>query len=114
MSRKLIEAYKIIFGDEPPADMEIWRIAEKVMEKDNFSFRKLGEELAGEAIYEVVLDIPYPDKETTERIVGRAEGLASELWDDLPDEVHMADLERKRREMKKYNGGTMSEISSRK
>jgi hypothetical protein len=87
------KAYAIIFGKSPEG-LRGWQIAEEVIR--SFDVNKLGEELAKEVIYEVVLYVDYPDRETTTRVVGRAEGLAGELWDDLPGEVHMADLERKR------------------
>ncbi len=93
MDQTLSRAYKIIFEAEPESGAKDWQIAEKLLGR--FDIRKLGEKLAKECIHKIVNYISYPDRETTTRIVGRAEGLASELWDDLPDEVHMADLERK-------------------
>ena len=92
MDQTLDRAYKIIFEAEPEAGVKDWQIAEKLLGRFNVS--KLGEKLAKECIHEIVNYISYPDKETTTRIVGRAEGLASELWDELPDEPHMAELER--------------------
>lgn len=92
MDETLNRAHKIIFGAEPEAGMEDWQIAEKLL--DDFNVPKLGEELARECIHRVVNYIKYPDKETTTRIVGRAEGFAKELWDELPDEPHMAEIER--------------------
>ncbi|MEK7151291.1 MAG: hypothetical protein AAB784_01060 [Patescibacteria group bacterium] len=93
MNVTLKKAYENIF-QKMPAFLDDWQIVEKVLE--NFDFNKLGEKLAKEFICGVVLDVHYPNHEITKRIVGRAEGLAGEIWDDLPDEVHMADLERKR------------------
>ena len=93
MDQALSRAYKIIFETEPEAGAEDWQIAEKLL--DRFDIRKLGEELAKECVHRIVNHIEYPDLEITRRIVGRAEGLASELWDDLPDEPHMAEIERK-------------------
>lgn len=92
MDQTLSRAYKIIFETEPEPGMENWQIAEKLL--DRFSVPKLGEELAKECIFRIVNHVRYPDRETTVRIVGRAEGFASELWDELPDEPHMAEIER--------------------
>ena len=92
MDQALSRAYKMIFEVEPKLGMENWQIAKKLLE--HFSVPKLGEELAGECIHKIVNHISYSDKETTTRIVGRAEGLAKELWDELPDEPHMAEIER--------------------
>lgn len=94
MNQTLNKAYKIVFGEEISSDMSDWQIAEKIM--NNFDVPKLGEDFAKEVIYVVVLDTHFPNQEKTTEVVGRAEGFAGELWDDLPDEVHMADLERKR------------------
>jgi hypothetical protein len=92
MDPTLARAYKIIFGDEPEAGMKNWQIAEELLK--HFSVPKLGEELAGECIHKIVNYISYPDRETMTRIVSHAEGLAKELWDELPDEPHMAEIER--------------------
>jgi hypothetical protein len=92
MDPTLKRAYKIIFEAEPEPGMKDWQIAEKLL--DRFNVRKLGEELAKECVHRIVNYIKYPDRETTTRIVGRAEGFASELWEGLPDEPHMAELER--------------------
>lgn len=73
-------------------DYEDWQIAELLIE--NFDVRKLGEDLAQQVIFQVVNHIFYPDQEDTTRIVGRAEALASELFNNIFDEPHMADLER--------------------
>ncbi len=92
MDQTLSRAYKIIFEVEPGLGMEDWQIAEKLLE--HFDVPKLGEELAKECIHKIVNHIKYPDRGMTTRIVGRAEGFASELWDELPDEPHMAEIER--------------------
>lgn len=92
MDATLNLAYKIVFGIEPELGMKDWQIAEKLL--DRFDVPKLGEELAKECIHRIVNHIPYPNNETTHRIVGRAEGFASELWDELSNEPHMAELER--------------------
>lgn len=94
MNITLNRAYQVIFDEKPSSDLLDWQVAEKII--DNFNVPKLGEDLAKEVVYTVVLDTRFPNQEKTTEVVGRAEGFASELWDDLPDEVHMADLERKR------------------
>ncbi len=93
MDQTLSRAYKIIFETEPESGIKDWQIAEKLLE--HFNIPKLGEELAKECIHRIVNHIKYPDMETTKRVVGRAEGFASELWDELPSEPHMAEIERK-------------------
>ena len=92
MDEMLGRAHKIVFGIEPETDAKDWQIAEKLL--DHFDIPILGEELAKKCIHRIVNYICYPDREITVRIVGRAEGLASELWDNLPDEPHMAEIER--------------------
>lgn len=92
MDQALNRAYKIVFGAKPEPGMKNWQVAEKLL--DRFDVPKLGEDLAKSCIHRIVNHIEYPDVETTRRIVGRAEGLASELWDELPDEPHMAEIER--------------------
>ena len=87
----LREAYEIIFAAAPDASAETWQIAEAIL--DNFDVPKLGEDLARRCIFRIVNHVHYPDRLTTTRLVGRAESFATELWDDLPDEPHMADLE---------------------
>jgi hypothetical protein len=89
MVATLTEAYRKTFGWEP-GDMADWQIAERLM--DNFNVPLLGEGLAKQCIFRIVNHIHYPDRETTTRIVLRAEGFASELWDELPDEPHMAEI----------------------
>ena len=93
MANHLNEAYEILFNHSPNSALSDWQIAEAVL--DNFNVPKLGEKLAKECIYQVVNHIAYPDQESTRRIVSRAEGFATELWDDLPDEPHMAEIEYK-------------------
>lgn len=79
----------------PSTDLPIadWLMAEAILER--FSVRVLGECLAKECIFRIVNHLEYPSQDVCTRIVLRAEGFASELWDDLPDEPHMAELERK-------------------
>lgn len=89
METILREAYKIIFNKDPKG-LEDWQVADELLE--GFDVPKLGEELAKECIHKIVNYIDYPDRETQIKIVGRAEGLAKELWDELPDEPHMNEI----------------------
>lgn len=102
MNQIIIRAYNKIFNQGPPADTQDWQAAEKIL--NNFSVPKLNEELAEQFLVEVILRIEYPDQETTSRLVGRAEGLIGELREDLPDEPHMAEIERSEylKEQKKH------------
>jgi len=72
-------------------DYQDWQIAELLIE--NFNVRKLGEDLAKQLIFQAINHIFYPDQDTTTRVVGRAEALASELFNNISNEPHMADLE---------------------
>lgn len=91
MDQSLGQAYEVIFGFSPSEKIEDWQIAELLI--NNFNVRLLGEDLAKEVIFQVVNHTFYPDQETTTRIVGRAESLASELFNNISDEPHMAELE---------------------
>jgi hypothetical protein len=93
MPYHLREAYEMLFSHAPDPIMIEWQIAEAIL--DNFNVPKIGENSAKKCIYEIVNHIVYPDDETMWRIVNRAEGFATELWDDLPDEPHMAEIEYK-------------------
>lgn len=93
MDSILMQAYKITFDGDPPEGLVDWQLADALM--SHFNVPKLGEDLAKQVIFRTVNHISYPDKPTTERIVLKAEGFASELWDDLSDEPHMADIARK-------------------
>lgn len=89
----IIQGYKIIY-DQEPVNLEEWQIVEKIL--DNFNVSKLSEGLAKEIILQIVNHTHFPNSETTQRIVGRAESFASELFPELSNknEIHMADLER--------------------
>lgn len=89
MGDTLCRAYGITFGKDPTG-LEDWQIAEALM--DHFNVPLLEEELAKKCIFKIVNHIGYPDRETTTRIVLRAEGFATELWPELPDEPHMAEI----------------------
>lgn len=93
MDTILVQAYKIIMGSNPAPGMADWEIARAILE--GFDVSKTGETLAKECIFRIVNHIVYPSKDLTTQIVGRAELFASELWSDLGDEPHMADIERK-------------------
>ena len=85
------EAYKKIF-DKDPEGMEEWKIAEEIINK--FDVPKMGKDMAKQVIFQIVNHIDYPNRETTVEIVGRAEGLASELFEELlGDEPNMSELE---------------------
>src|SRR5262249_3096575 len=107
MDETLKRAYKLVSDSNPSPEMLDWEIAAFVLER--FNVPRLGEDLAKECIFRIVNHISYPDQETTNRIVARAEGFAGELWDDLGDEPHMADLERK--EYQKYYGSQSDSTS---
>ena len=66
--------------------MEEVDIARAVL--DGFDVGKLGEESAKEALFEIVNWTNFPNNETTQELVGRAEGLISELL-GIEDEPHM-------------------------
>lgn len=85
----LDEASMKIFGKV--FDFEDWQIAELIIH--NFSVPSLGEELAKQVIFKVVNHTIYPNQEITTSVVGHAESLATELFDGLSDEPHMAQLE---------------------
>jgi hypothetical protein len=86
----VFDAYKIIHMQEPSSELADWQVAEAVL--NDFRVRELGDDLAKSVIYEIVNYVHFPNQETTTRIVGHAENLATELWDELPDEPHMADI----------------------
>ena len=88
----LVKAYEIIFGKPP--EMPDWWTAEKLME--HFDVPKLGERLAAQCLFEIVDGIHYPDRESTTRIVGRAEGFLSEIFPELNQEPHMSEIGRMR------------------
>lgn len=91
MTAAIVEAYHLILGSEPNPGLAQWQIAEAVL--NQFDVPRLGDKLAKRCIFEIVNHINYPNQEITTRLVSRAEGLATELWDDLPDEPHMAEIE---------------------
>jgi hypothetical protein len=87
----LRQAYKTLFRIDLMPEIEDWQIAEAIL--GNFNIRELGEHLAKSCIFRIVNHIAFPNQEITIRLVGKAEGLATELWDGLSDEPHMAELE---------------------
>lgn len=101
----LNKAYKIIFKYSPD-DLKEWEIARDLM--NNFNIQLLGEDLAKKVIFKVVNHIIYPNNEIAKEVVGRAEGFAGELFEELRDvdDIHMddiADLERKYIEKERAN-----------
>jgi hypothetical protein len=112
MDRLLAHAYKLIHGYPPSPTMEDWQVADSILSR--FDVPELGEALARGCIYKIVNHVLYPDKGTCTSIVLRAEGFASELFDGLGDEPHMADLSRAEYhdgEYKKLQESMESEIS---
>jgi len=87
MNAVLARAYEVIFDLKPVPRMSDWMMALMILNK--FDVPKLGEELAKQCIFQIVNHIEYPNNGITQTVVGQAEGLATELWDGLPDEPHM-------------------------
>jgi hypothetical protein len=107
MPDALAEAYKLLQNEVPKTDSARWQIAEAVLSK--FSVPTLGEDLARECLIQIICYVEFPNDELAQRLVGRAEGLATELWDDLSDEPHMSELEWKDyKGFQKYGGRTES------
>lgn len=85
---KIVQAYKKLFDKEPEAEGEEWRLAKKLV--SHWDVPKIGEELALEALFEIINHTNYPDAEITHRIVGRAEDLISEFLPELSEhDAHM-------------------------
>ncbi len=106
MNSILKEAYVKIKHVEPDTSLADWELAEAIV--NDFNVPVLGEDFSKQVIFTIVNGaIEYPDQETTTRIVGRAEGFASELFEGLSDEPHMAELEREENKdlYKKDRGG---------
>ncbi len=60
----------------------------------NFNVPKLGQDLAKEVLFDIILHVPYPDVETTHRIVYKAESFAEELFPELEGhDAHMDVIE---------------------
>ena len=93
MDTTLKEAYVAIFGRDPPASTEDWQLADTIIE--NWDVPKIGENSAKQVIFRVVNHTHYPDNSTSQRVLGRALAFATELWNDLPDEPHVAQIEYK-------------------
>ena len=94
MSNAINRAYQILLNKLPGQEMADWQIAEAIL--NEFNVPKLGEELAKKCLISIISDISYPTQAITTHIVGRAENLATELWEDLSDEPHMAEFEWKK------------------
>lgn len=92
-------AYTKIFHDNQEKlnqldKLEDWEIAKEVL--SNFNGGLLDQKLAEDVIYECVLFVKYPDKETTTEVVGLAERLATEIIPEfnLPNkEPNMDEIE---------------------
>jgi hypothetical protein len=85
-------AYVLLFNETLPDDIPAWKAAERIL--NHFVVPVLGEELARTVILEIVNHTTFPSNDLTRKLVLRAESFASELWDDLSDEPHMAELDR--------------------
>lgn len=92
MNRILKKAYRAIFGREPSAGQADWQMAEEIV--NHWDVPKLGEDLAKECLFEIILHVTYPDFETTRAIVGHAEELSTELFPELANhDPHMDTIE---------------------
>src|SRR3989344_6094034 len=92
MNHVLKKAYLILFGREPDAHQPDWQIAEEIV--SHWDVQKLGEVLARECLFEIILHVAYPNFEITRAIVGHAEELATELFDELANlDPHMDVIE---------------------
>jgi hypothetical protein len=109
MDAVIRKAYAVIFSRQPDPELSDWEVAESVL--DSFNVPLLGEDLAKACIFRIVNHIEYPDQQTTTRVVGRAEAYAAELWDDLSDEPHMADLAVKEYEQEKTDRASVPPAS---
>ena len=103
MDDVLLKAYKVLFDEEPETGASTWEVAKEILKE--WDVPKLGEDLAKECIFRIVLHVQYPNKELTEEIVGDAEDKAGELFEEIAklglssyDRVHwdiIAELEHK-------------------
>lgn len=83
-------AHLLLFpGEKFPKGLS--QIAKRVIE--NFNIRVLGEELAKQVVFQVTNEICFPDKTEEERIIARTLSFASELFDELPDEPHVSQIQ---------------------
>lgn len=82
----------MLFGT-PPVGLVDHEIVARVLA--DFNVPLLGEFFAGKCLCHMVVGlVDYPDAETTQHLVGRAEAFLSELFADrLPAEPHMAEIE---------------------
>ena len=71
LNQTLIKAYKIIFGQEPLAELKDWEVATRILHK--WSVPKIGKTWPKECIFAIVNHIKYPSEATTHLIVGEAE-----------------------------------------
>jgi len=92
MREVFLEAYFLLFKDEPIEEMEEWQVIEAVL--DNFDIRTLGEEKAQEFLIEVISNHRISGAEKIRQIVGKAEELSTEVFPKIiSDEPHMAKFE---------------------
>lgn len=93
MESILKEAYSKVFGKDPASSMKDWELAKTIM--SNWNVPKMGEGLAKKVIFRVVNHTEYPDDNIRRKVTGIALDFSTELWVDLPDEPHIAQLEYK-------------------
>jgi len=97
MDKTLKKSYEKIFKKEPDVDLKDWELAQKIVGEWNVP--ALGEDLAKETIFKIVNHISFPNGEKTVEIVGKAEEMATELFEELENvDPHMdviAELERR-------------------
>jgi len=88
------DAYRLLFGCSPSPDLKIWEVAEKVL--DHFDGSKTGDDFGRDVLETIITGVVFPNRETTVKIVGRAEEMLPEFSGDYSPikEVHMADVER--------------------
>lgn len=92
MNRILKKTYQLTFGRELHKGQPDWQVAEDII--NHWDVPKLGEDLAKECLFEIILHVTYPDFETTRRIVGHAEELSTELFPELANhDPHMDTIE---------------------
>ena len=89
---KIVAVYKKLFNKEPEPNAEQWRLAREIIKK--WDVPKIGEELALETLFEIINHTHFPDDETTQEIVGRAEELITEFLPELSEhDPHMSVIE---------------------
>lgn len=90
----LAQAYQVLNNQKSGPEMENWQAAADILE--HWDVPKLGEELAREVIFQIVLDTQFPDRdgnmETTKKFVHDAEHKGIELFPEIGDRDPSHDL----------------------